>query len=305
MSHRDRFKLKSQIVDALGSWSGQQVNLLFGELRIQPYSGDAFGPDIPDIVGALDDKELVDLYSLTFDLDEVEVVDVVESTDIQSNWKPGYARVFLSHSAIYKDFIGDVSNELAVLGIHGFVAHDTIAYSKPWQSQIEDALRSMQAFVAIVHPEFNDSAFCHEEVGWALGRRVPFYAVRMGKDPAGFLSRDQWPSGYERSAKEVAQIVYRWVSTMPEMGSPIIEGLLEALGEASDYMSAGAAAGRIAALGTLSDADFDKLDAVYWSNNQVHGGVLPSRELRPLYQANNRAWPPPEPPALPADEPPF
>jgi len=48
-----------------------------------------------------------------------------------------------------------------------------MAYRKPWQAQIEHALRSMQAFVAIVHPEFNSSAWCNQEVGWALGRRVP------------------------------------------------------------------------------------------------------------------------------------
>lgn len=46
-------------------------------------------------------------------------------------------------------------------------------YTKPWQLQIEKALGTMQAFVALVHPEFNDSVWCQEEVGWALSRRGP------------------------------------------------------------------------------------------------------------------------------------
>jgi hypothetical protein len=39
--------------------------------------------------------------------------------------------------------------------------------------EIEQALRSMQAFVAIVNPEFNVSVWCHQETGWVLARRVP------------------------------------------------------------------------------------------------------------------------------------
>ncbi|MEZ5182200.1 MAG: hypothetical protein R2702_10055 [Acidimicrobiales bacterium] len=51
--------------------------------------------------------------------------------------------------------------------------------SKPWQ--LEQALRTMQAFVALVHPEVNQSAWCQQEIGWALGRRVP-HVLRVGVD---------------------------------------------------------------------------------------------------------------------------
>jgi hypothetical protein len=40
---------------------------------------------------------------------------------------------------------------------------------------------AMQA-VAIVHPEFSESACCHQEIGWALGRGVPSYAIQHGRD---------------------------------------------------------------------------------------------------------------------------
>jgi hypothetical protein len=61
----------------------------------------------------------------------------------------------------------------------------------PWQSQIEQALQSTQAFVALVHPEFSDSAWCLREVGWVFSRRVPRYAIRIGTDPLGFIGSDR------------------------------------------------------------------------------------------------------------------
>lgn len=46
------------------------------------------------------------------------------------------------------------------------------------------------------------------------------------------------------------------------------------------------------ALGTLSDADFERLDAIWWSNNQLYNGVLPTRAMKPFYEQSGRAWPP-------------
>lgn len=294
MSHRDRFKLKSQVLNALSSaaWSWQQIDLLLGELALPRLRDDPDDPDLTEILGGLSDEPLTELYAIVFDVAESEVTNVVESSVGSQNWKPGYARVFLSHSAKHKEFVGEVSDELAVLGIHGFVAHETMEYTKPWQDQIEAALKSMQAFVAIVHPEFNKSAFCHQEVGWALGRRVPHYAVRMGVDPNGLLGRDQWPSGAGRLAGDVAHLIYQWAANLPDMGNSITEGLFSALAEAGNYYDAEAAAKRIVALGDLADNDWGRLDQAYWSNNQVYGGVLPTRQLRPFYERNGRVWPP-------------
>jgi hypothetical protein len=286
--------MKSQLIEALGTseWSFDQTNLLLGEFGIEPLASGWDGPSIIDVVSNVSDSTLIELYALVMGIDTEEVEDVVESSAGTGNWKPGYVRVFLSHSARHKEFVGEVANELAVVGIHGFVAHDTMEYSKPWQAQIEQALRSMQAFVALIHPEFNDSAWCHQEVGWARGRRVPHYAVRLGVDPAGFIGRDQWPSAAGLAPKQVAHTVSSWVSTLPELGTTVSDGLFEALRSANNYMDAGTAAERIVALGSLTREQFRQLDDIFWSNDQVHGGGKPSRALRPFYQQNGRQWPP-------------
>ena len=188
-----------------------------------------------------------------------------------------------------------MADELAVVGIHGFVAHDTMEYSKPWQAQIEHALRSMQAFVAIVHPEFQESAWCHQEVGWAMGRRVPRYVIRMGIDPKGFIGHEQWPSGHKSSPREVAYLISKWASSIPELGETMTEGLFAALEATNNYIDGGATASRIANLSGLTEQQWARLGEIYWSNDQLYHGALPSNALRPFYAHHGQAWPPKKP----------
>lgn len=306
LTRRDRFHLKSQIVEELQGrdWSWDRTNILLAEFGLPTLTGDYEGPALPDVISSVSDEELAELYGVVMNVEPDEVATITGSDTDGGNWKVGYARVFLSHSAHHKQFVGEVADELAVVGVHGFVAHDTIAYSKPWQSQIEQALRSMQAFVALVHPEFNESPWCHQEAGWALGRRVPHFVVRMGANPLGFLASDQWPSGEGRSAKEIAALVSEWLSDLPELGSSIVDGLLSALETAGNYYDAEAKAERVAALGSLTDEQFDRLDRIWWSNDQLHGGALPTRVMRPFYASCGRSWPPPRP-SVATDEEPF
>lgn len=162
--------MKSQLVDVLGTadWSFDKINLLLDEFCLEQLSDNWQGPSYSDIISGISDSLLVEMYAVVMDIDEEEVQNVVESAE-NVNWKDGYVRLFLSHPANHKKFVGQVAQELALVGIHGFVAHDTMQYSKPWQSQIEQALRSMQACVALIHPDFSDSSRCQQEVGWARG----------------------------------------------------------------------------------------------------------------------------------------
>lgn len=145
LSRRDRFRLKTAIVGELRSqdlgWTWGRQNMLLGEFNLGPLEGDDDAPTFDDLIAGLNDSDLMEMYSIVMNVDEEDVQDVVESAD-SGNWKPGYVRLFISHSARHKKFVGEVADELAVVGIHGFVAHDTMASSKPWQAQIEQALRS-------------------------------------------------------------------------------------------------------------------------------------------------------------------
>lgn len=312
MSKRDRFHLKSQLVDTLGTseWDWTRTNLLLGELGLPELEDDRWGNSLVDVLSSISDEDLVDLYSIVEGVEVREVEDSVHGADAEAaGWRTGYVRLFISHSAVHKGFVGDVASELAVMGIEGFVAHDHLTVSKPWQAQIERALRSMQALVAIVHPELNASPWCQQEIGWAYGRRLPIFAVRMDANPGAFLGSDQWPSGAGRSAREVADEISTWIMGT-ELGPSIVDGLIAKLASAGNYMEAGAVAERIARLPGLSDEQFERIDQVWWGNDQLYYGALPTKAMRSFYVTNGRQWPPPRPPeasaaAEPSDDEPF
>ena len=92
----------------------------------------------------------------------------------------------------------------------------------------------------------------------------------------------------------MAELISSWVAHLSELGPALVDGLLQALEPAGNYVDAGATAKRIVALGRLTEEQFERLDRAWWGNDQLHGGLLPSRALRPFYLANGRTWPPPK-----------
>lgn len=298
LSRRERFSLKRQIIDVLDGerdWDFRRINLLLIEYGCRPLGG--YGNDdfsFEDSISDVPDADLLEIYSLVTGATPAEAQGQIEETD-SSLWSSGYVRVFLSHSAQHKQFIGEVADELAVSGIHAFVAHDTMEYEQPWQDQIEHGLRTMQAFVALVHPEFLSSAWCQQELGWALGRSVPRYVIRYPVDPAGFIGRTQWPQGNGMSAREVAALILEWVSKNPEFSDQIVDGLLASLSSAQNYIDAGATARRIATIDTLTPEQWDRLAEVYYSNEQVGRAGLVGKALGPYYRSHGKTWPPLQP----------
>lgn len=106
-------------------------------------------------------------------------------------WGESGYRVFLSHKAEAKKEVASLKEHLRPFGISAFVAHTDIHPTKEWQGEIETALASMDAFVALLTDEFHSSEWTDQEVGYALGRGVPLIAVKLGRDPYGFIGKFQ------------------------------------------------------------------------------------------------------------------
>jgi hypothetical protein len=106
-------------------------------------------------------------------------------------WGTQGFRLFLSHKTEVKREAATLKEGLKLFGVSAFVAHEDIHPTRAWQDEIENALHSMDGFVAIMTDGFHDSLWTDQEVGFALARGVPIIALRMGKDPYGFLGRFQ------------------------------------------------------------------------------------------------------------------
>jgi hypothetical protein len=125
-------------------------------------------------------------------------------------WKEDGFRVFLSHKAEVKKQTADLKESLLVYGISSFVAHADIRPTKAWQDEIENALSTMDAFVALMTKNFHESDWTDQEVGFALARGVPMIAVKLDRDPYGFIGKFQaLTCSWAGAAKEVARVLIR------------------------------------------------------------------------------------------------
>ena len=106
-------------------------------------------------------------------------------------WGDEGFRVFLGHKNEVKKETAELKEHLKVFGVSGFVAHEDILPTKEWQNEIENALFSMEALVALMTEDFHESDWTDQEVGCAFGRGVPIIAVKLGRDPYGFIGKFQ------------------------------------------------------------------------------------------------------------------
>ncbi len=123
-------------------------------------------------------------------------------------WKGDAFRLFLSHKTAVKRQTAELKNRLSEYGVSCFVAHEDIYPTKEWQEEIENALASMDGFAAILTSDFHDSLWTDQEVGYALARGVPMIAVKLGKDPYGFIGKFQaLPCDWSTAAEGIAGIL--------------------------------------------------------------------------------------------------
>src|SRR6266481_6622324 len=123
-------------------------------------------------------------------------------------WRKGMLRLFITHLSANRAFAGKLQEELQNYGISSFVAHSDIEPTLEWQNEIETALSTCEGFVAFLHPDFHKSNWTDQEIGFAMGRGVPVFAVRFGQDPYGFIGRFQAFNGNGKQPSELADEIF-------------------------------------------------------------------------------------------------
>lgn len=143
-----------------------------------------------------------------------------------SFWFPGHLRLFISHLAEHKKEVGLLKSMLESYGISAFIAHVDIEPTKPWQSEIELALSTADAVVAILTPGFHESKWTDQEIGFALGRGLLVITLKMGLDPYGFMGHEQALSCGELNAalaQSIFEILVEHKQTIKRMAQAVVK----------------------------------------------------------------------------------
>jgi nucleoside 2-deoxyribosyltransferase len=152
-------------------------------------------------------------------------------------WRKGMLRLFVSHLAAHRTVAAELQEILLDFGVSSFIAHNDIEPTEDWQTQIETALATCDALVALLHPGFHASNWTDQEIGFAMGRGVPAFAVRFGQDPYGFIGRFQAFNGNNKTVLALARELfdaYRKNKQTQRRMSEVLVGLFEESGSFAD-----------------------------------------------------------------------
>jgi hypothetical protein len=179
-------------------------------------------------------------------------------------WVSGTYRVFLSHKSEVKKETAEVKKQLGPFGISSFVAHVDVHPTKEWQEEIENALASMDAFVAFLTEDFHDSSWTDQEVGYAVARGVPIIAVKLGIDPYGFIGKFQ---ALSRSWDEAPLSIVKLLIKQPRM----LDAYIAALSHCSTFDEANILAKVMPDIDRVSVEQAGQLMTVFNANPDLRG----------------------------------
>jgi len=139
----------------------------------------------------------------------------------------------LSHLASFKVQTSHLQTALRKFAISSFVAHEDIEPTKEWQNEIESGLKTMDALAAILMPGFQESKWCDQEVGVAVGRDILIIPIRKGLDPYGFIGKYQGIQAQGKKIGEVAEAIFETLVKSPKTKNKILIALSGAVSNAT------------------------------------------------------------------------
>lgn len=193
-----------------------------------------------------------------------------EARRLDQLWGAGAIRVFISHVAKDKTLATEIKEGLADFEIASFVAHEDIEPTAEWQTEIERALFSMGMLVALLTEGFRESKWTDQEVGVAIGRRVPIVSVSLGVDPYGFIGKYQAIRGVSRYRDQILDKILGILFKKDGVREEAVDAFIKKVANAESFARANFLARYLPMLDQLSPEQEQALVEAFNSNNQVY-----------------------------------
>jgi len=143
--------------------------------------------------------------------------------------------------------------------ISAFVAHEDIEPTFEWQSEIEKALFSMDALVAILTPGFQESRWTDQEVGFALGRGILVVPLRKGLDPYGFIGKVQGIQADGKTVGQIGELVFQALASNSATKNRIASALVDQIVGANNINSGVRLLAHLQKIETLPQSYLEKI----------------------------------------------
>ena len=187
----------------------------------------------------------------------------VSESEVNHIWTKNQFKVFLSHKATCKEETSKLKRELEKYGINAFVAHNDIEPTKEWQNEIEKALLSMDAFVALITEDFHDSEWTNQEIGFSLAFEIPHIYINLDGNPKGFAAKIQaLKCSWEDAPEKILNVLLKY----DKARNALIDNLKNVL----NYYSANDVYNHLITF-DLNEEQCNKVILAYNNNSQISG----------------------------------
>ena len=224
----ERVHLISEIADRLSGNSWPIIDMTLRQFNfptVPNWSGDLHAYVI-EMVEDGSDESLLELGShLGSELE------LAPPGTMPSVWEDGHFRLFISHLWEHRLFANQIEAELRDFGVSSFIAHKDIEPTQVWQNEIESALASCDAMLALLHPNFHNSNWTDQEIGYGMGRQLLIVPVHLGTTPYGFIGKFQAITGTAgnptRLARRLSEILRQHPQTQRRMAEAAVDYFTE------------------------------------------------------------------------------
>jgi hypothetical protein len=205
-------------------------------------------------------------------------------------WKPGFARVFVSHRDAHKATARELGEALEEYGFSFFIAHDTIKPRTEWRQEIMKGLQTMEVMLAFVTDDFAGSLWCQQEVGFALGKAVPIISFKVGDaDPPGFISHVQAKKGKTDNPYTAAAELVPFIGAALGAEGRLQDILISSFVTSPTWTDARSRFDRMAEqVETLTSAQISKIVDGYRENDQLYNAIYLSNRAHRLVKFMDR-----------------
>lgn len=262
-----RVSLIKEIVKRLSVENYSVIDMTLGEFKLPTTDSWSGGTDsyIMQMVKGQDEAKLLGLAKhLGYSIETPSYLE-------PAFWEEGKLKVFLSHLSKQKSWTTELQEALLPYGISAFVAHKDIKPTLEWQVQIETALATCDALVALLNVGFHESNWTDQEIGFAMGRGVPVFSIRFEQDPYGFIGKTQAFQGHGKDAAEIAEELFDAYRVNKQTQAKMSDVLLSMFVKSGTFAQAKTRIGYLEDLETWG-ADFaDRIREAAELNSQIIG----------------------------------
>lgn len=235
----ERIDLKKGIAQTLGQQEWGNIDLTLEEFGCSTSDSWEGGREsyVLAMIRSCDDAALSELDSYLHPKAGAPVEAQPSTFDDPTNpWAGSGLRLFLSHEHKHAEHAGEVRRALARRSIDAFVAHDSIEPTEEWKGVILNGLRSCDACLAFLTPEFPESKWCDQEVGFCVARNRLVIPVDYGQTPYGFLGDFQSLKVKDgQDADDIALAVFGLLVRKPQTRDLMARALVDRWGSTRSY----------------------------------------------------------------------